>query len=195
MTCIVAIGNPSTKTVVMGGDRAISDSRGYIANSAHSKVIRNCQYLFGYAGSVRFGKLIEHCFEPPDYRGQHLDGDLDQFMNTIFMANFKAFLQENEFDMFDHREEVGSSVSELLVGIEGRIFNIEYELAAIEFMDNYAAIGSASECAVGAIATYKNIYGTKYMKENIKNALKVAAKHSTTCSEPFDILVIGEIND
>jgi 20S proteasome alpha/beta subunit len=179
----------------MGGDRAISDSNGYITRSAHPKVFRRYQYLFGYAGSVKFGKLIEHGFEPPTYRGEDADGELDEFMNTDFVEALSAFLEEKTFSMFDDKPEIGASTSGLLVGIEGRIFEIEYELAAIEFADNYAAIGSATEFAIGALATHKNIYGKKYLKNNITNALKVAAKHSTTCSEPFDIVMIGEGND
>lgn len=194
MTCIVAVGDPKTKVVFMGGDRAISDAGGFISTAAHPKVCKKNSYVFGYAGSVKFGKLIEYCFEPPVY-SEKKDGDLDRFMNTKFVSSLKAFLEEQQFDMFEHKEEIGSSMSGLLVGIEGRIFEVEYELAAIEYADNYAAIGSASEYATGALAAYKNIYGTKYIKESIINALKVAAKHSTTCSEPFDIVSLGENND
>jgi hypothetical protein len=191
MTCIVAIGDPISKITVMGGDRAVSDNSGFIATSAHPKVFVRYQYLFGYAGSIRFGKLIQYGFEPPVYVPE-LDGDLDEFMNTIFCPQLKSFLEENQFEMFDHKEEIGPSVSGLIVGIEGRIFEIEYDLAAIEYADNYAAIGSASEYAVGALSAYKNIHGSKYLTEQINGALRVAAKHSTTCSAPFDILTIGE---
>ena len=191
MTCIIAVGDPANKITVIGGDRAVSDSGGYIGSFAHPKVFTLSQYAIGYAGSIKLGKLMQYLFTPPEYVEER-DGDLDRFMNAIFCPALKSFLEENEFEMFDHKEEIGPSVSGLIVGIEGRIFEIEYEMAAIEYADNYAAIGSASEIAIGAIAAYKNAYGSKHLKSQVEGALRVAAKHSTTCEAPFDILVIGE---
>lgn len=186
MTCIVAVSNPTTKEVVMGGDRAISDVlNGITITAKHSKVFQWGSYLFGYAGDIRAGKIVQYQFEPPEPNELI---ELDHFMNIEFVNSLKACFAENEYEVSKDEHNAGFG---LIVATDGRIFEITSQFEAIEYSTNYIAIGSASEYALGSLHTtefFKNVT----MNQRVEYALAAAAEFSTTCSAPFDIISIGE---
>jgi ATP-dependent protease HslVU (ClpYQ) peptidase subunit len=185
MTCIVAIVNPITKESVMAGDRAISDvGQGFIAMSRHPKIFMFHPFLIGYAGDVKVGKLIQYYFEPSQ---PQTNIDLDEHMNTIFVSELKHLLSENEYET--NKEE--HSTFGLVVAIEGRIFEITEGFEALEYTTNYMAIGSASEYALGSLHTTE-LNNKITIRDKAVYALSAAAAFSPSCSEPFDILSIGE---
>lgn len=185
MTCIVAIGNPLTKEAIIAGDRAVSDTaQGFIAMSKHPKIFMMNSFLMGYAGDIKFGKIIQYYFQPSE---PNSDIDLDEHMNTIFMSELKQCLAENEYE--PNKEE--HSTFGLIVAIDGRVFEITVDFEALEFTTNYMAIGSASEYALGSLHTTE-LNKKMTIRDKAMHALSAAAHFSPSCSEPFDILTIGE---
>jgi len=186
MTCIVAISNPTTKEIIIGGDRAISDTlNGITITSKHPKVFKWNSYLIGYAGDIRAGKVVQYQFAPPE---PNPDIDLDYFMNTEFISNLKSCFSDNEYEISKEDHSTGFG---LIVAINGRIFEITSQFEAIEYTTNYIAIGSASDYALGSLHTTEFIKNIT-MKQRVEYALTAAAEYSTTCSAPFDIIDIGE---
>jgi hypothetical protein len=185
MTCIVAIGDPRTKQSVIAGDRAISDvNQGFISMSKHPKIFMINPYLIGYAGDIKAGKIIQYYFQPSE---PNADIELDCHMNTIFMSELKYCFEENEYE--PNKEE--HSTFGLIVAVYGRIFEITSSFEALEYTTNYMAIGSASEYALGSLHTTELNNKIK-IRDKAMYALQAAAAFSPSCSEPFDILSIGE---
>lgn len=186
MTCIVAISNPITKEIIIGGDRAISDVlNGITITAKNPKVFQWGSYLFGYAGDIRAGKIVQYSFEPSE-PSPHME--LDHFMNTEFISALKTCLAENEYEVSKEEHNAGFG---LIVAVNGRIFEITSQFEAIEYSTNYIAIGSASDYALGSLHTTEFIKNVT-MKQRVEYALATAAEFSTTCSAPFDIISIGE---
>jgi len=76
MTCISAIAHNGK--VYMGGDAAAVDDGNLVSTRKEPKVFIRNNYLIGYAGSFRFGKVVEHVFIPPKPQTDNLD----KFLNT-----------------------------------------------------------------------------------------------------------------
>lgn len=186
MTCIVAVSNPLTQEVIMGGDRAISDIlNGITITSKHPKIFKWNSYLIGYAGDIRVGKIVQYQFTPPE---PSKDIELDYFMNTEFINSLRTCLADNEYEINKEDNNAGFG---LIIAINGRIFEITSQLEAIEYSTNYIAIGSAADYAFGSLHTTEFIKNVT-MKQRVEYALAAAAEYSTTCATPFDIISIGE---
>jgi hypothetical protein len=64
MTCVVAIADGLS--VYMGGDAASADESGsFVSSRKEPKIFIRDDYILGFAGSFRFGKVVEHLFIPP----------------------------------------------------------------------------------------------------------------------------------
>jgi len=186
MTCIVAVSNPINNSIVIGGDRAISDAiNGITITTKHPKVFKWGSYLFGYAGDIRAGKIVQYYFEPDE---PQKDMELDEYMNRFFVSQLKQCLDDSEYEI--NKEDSNSGFG-LVVAVNGHIFEITSQFEAIEYATNYVAIGSASEYALGSL--HSTEFNKKItMKQRVEYALAAAAEFSTTCSAPFDIISIGE---
>lgn len=177
MTCIAAIANNGK--VYMGGDSAaVEEETHIISTRKEPKVFINGAYLIGYAGSFRFGKVVEHSFIPPK---PQLD-NLDRFLNTIFIDALKECCESAKIDPSSEDDS-----SELLIGVGGRLFEFCNDWHFGEDSHNYNSIGSGSSFAMGSL------YSTGRMKSErarINLALQAAENFSSTVRGPFTILEI-----
>lgn len=175
MTCIVAVSDG--RTVVMGGDSAAAEMEGqFVSSRVEPKVFIRNEYIIGYAGSFRFGKIVEHCFNVPDPKYT----DIDKFMNTTFVSELRQCCEENKIDNAEDKDS-----GELLIGLHGRIFELNGDWHIGEDMNNFNSIGSGSSFALGSL------YSTGRYKDNharIKLALESAEKFSPYVRRPFKIL-------
>lgn len=175
MTCIVAVGNGNT--VFMGGDSAAADeSSSFVSTRKEPKVFIKNGYLFGYAGSFRFGKVVQHTFIPPkpDFN------DLDKFLNTVFIDSLRKYCDELKVDPSSEQDS-----SEMLVGIGGRVFEFCNDWHFGEDANNYNAIGQGAQFAMGSLFSTRR---SKSPYARIKTALEASSTFSAAVRPPFTIL-------
>jgi ATP-dependent protease HslVU (ClpYQ) peptidase subunit len=178
MTCIVAITKDNK--VYMGGDSGGSDEdSGLILNFKAPKVFKRNEYIIGYAGSYRFGKLLEHSFVLPTVPSNVKTSEqLDAFMNSVFITSIRKQSKELELD----KEELEFDV---LVGIRGHLFEIGNDWYALEPTISFLTAGSGTKYALGSLYTTQT---WKDPVQRINMALSAAAEYSMDVSGPFNII-------
>lgn len=179
MTCIVAIKEEGK--LFFGADSFISDSETDIAYPMKSpKVFRNGEFLFAYCGSVRAGKIFQYDLQLPEPDLHHLD----KYMNTEFITALGACSQKNKLITDENDKE--NDLADLIVGIDGRLFEIQSHSQAIELYVDYMSLGSGSKFALGSLHTTSTLDISP--KERLRLALEASAAYSMTVGKPFNYL-------
>lgn len=170
MTVIAAIVKDNT--IYMGGDRGASDTSAIVSLSAPKIYIKN-EWIFGYAGSMGIGQIMQIINLPI------LKKDDDPFivLRTNIVDAFKS--------MMDHQGIVinEDNDTDILIGCRGRLFEFspsDWGVAEIQ----ETAIGSGGNFALGSLYTSID----KDPIERIGLALGSAITYSPTCQGPMDIL-------
>jgi ATP-dependent protease HslVU (ClpYQ) peptidase subunit len=178
MTCIVAIAKDGV--VYMGADSGGSDEEnGTIFTYLSPKVFSRNGYLIGYAGSYRFGKLLEYVFELPVIPSKaNTPEALDKFVNGTLMPSLRK--QSKELDL--NADELDF---DCIFGINGHLFEVCNDWFALEPSIPYLSTGSGMKYALGSLHTTQ---GWKDPVKRINAALQSAAEYSMTVSAPFNIL-------
>jgi ATP-dependent protease HslVU (ClpYQ) peptidase subunit len=178
MTCLVAIAKDGV--VHMGADSGGSDEEdGIIINYVSPKVFVRSGYLIGYAGSYRFGKLLEYVFDLPAIpNNANSSESLDRFINGTLMSSLRK--QAKELDLSQDELDF-----DCLFGIKGHIFEICNDWFALEPAMPYLAAGSGTKYALGSLHTTQ---GWKDPAKRINVALAAAAEYSMSVAAPFHIL-------
>lgn len=182
MTCIVAVKN--NNKVYIGGDSALVDlSNGIKTRIATPKVFNCFKYAIGYAGSARMGQLLFNYFEPSDPPSN--PNELEMHMVTTFVDELRALAEEKGLRLSLSDSEM-NDFAQIIVGVNGRIFVIEEDWQASEWLHNYAAIGSGCAVALGSLHSTEK-YKIK-PEERLMAALQAAEDHTVTVCEPFHII-------
>lgn len=176
MTCIVALTNG--QTVYMGGDSAaVDEHNGFITTRKEPKVFIRGEYIIGYAGSFRFGKVVEHSFNVPD----PIYTDINKFMNTEFVSALRECADDSRLDLSSDDKDMG----ELLIGVHGKIFELNGDWHIGEDSNDFNCIGSGSSYALGSLFSTGKM---KNQRARIEIALKAAENFSAYVKRPFTIL-------
>lgn len=172
MTCIVAVKHEGK--LYFGADSYLSDS-GFAYPMKDHKFFRKGPFLIGYCNSVRAGKVFQYEaeFPDPDY------SNLPRYMNTEFTAVLTDLAQRHNFEL-DETLEL-NDVADLIVGIDGRLFEVQSHVQAIEWPTDYMAIGSGARPALGSLHSTKHLPPT----QRTKLALEAAAMYSEGVGKPF----------
>jgi ATP-dependent protease HslVU (ClpYQ) peptidase subunit len=173
MTVIAAIRTPTS--ILMGGDSA-RRTDGSIALVAAPKVFRNGDYLFGVSGSPRLAEILKYEFRPPR---KTVAASWDEFLARSFVPKLKAALGA-ELGLVDK--------SNILVGTKGGgIFEVTGNWFANQSREQYAAIGSGGDWALGSLHSTRGSPRGRLLR-----ALKAAAHFNAYVRPPFTILELPE---
>ena len=172
MTCIVGISDG--KSVYIGGDRAISDGD-VILSMSRPKVGVRGDWIYGYAGDIGIGQLIEVIDLP-------IVGDKDD--PYLLILNEIIYTLHERIDNFIKNDE---PQAEFLIGCKGRLFELNTEAWGIAEVQE-SAIGSGSQYALGSLYTTYPLYTDIHTRTKL--ALESAITYSPTCQGPIDILSI-----
>lgn len=181
MTCIAAVAHDGK--VYMGGDSA--GVGGYdLTVRADAKVFRNGPFVFGFTTSFRMGQLLRHALTAP-----RPEGDLERFMCTTFVDAVRECLKAGGYASTHHDTESGGT---FLVGVSGRLFQIDSDYQVGESRDRYDAVGCGSGYALGSLHLTAGIdWRDCHPNWRVRSALKAAAHHSAGVRGPFRIVVGG----
>lgn len=174
MTCIVGI--IKRDKVIIGGDSA-GVGYGDITIRKDKKVFKNNGFVIGCTSSFRMIQLLQFSFTPPKIKSK----ELFEYMCTDFITEVrKCFADGGYLQKYNDGDEKGGS---FLVGINGRLFNIQDDFQVAESVLNFDAIGCGYGYALGSLFSTKSIGLNE--KKRLKIALKTATKFSTGVEPPF----------
>jgi 20S proteasome alpha/beta subunit len=167
MTCVVGITNGTR--VYIGADRSASDEITIVSMCRPKVHIKN-NFVFGYAGSLGTGQLMEMINFKNDY------DDVYTYIRLDIVEQMKKAIES----FGSTSEEHGVS---FLIGREGRLFEFSTEdWSVIEVEET--AVGSGGPIALGSLYTSKHFDNIEY---RIDRALNAAITYAPTCSGPIDI--------
>lgn len=171
MTCIVGITNGFN--VYMGGERSASDGESIISMSRPKIHVRE-DWIFGYAGNIGTGQLLEMI--PLPIVGE--DDDPYFLLRLQVVEDLKKAI-----DSFGDDE---SDDTDFLIGCKGRLFEFSTDgWGVVEVFET--SIGTGTSYALGSL--YTSI-GETDPERRIELALGAAITYSPTCQGPWDILKI-----
>ncbi|MFE9886268.1 hypothetical protein [Streptomyces scopuliridis] len=172
MTVIVGLVHKGR--VHLGGDSAgVSGYR--LTVRRDPKVFATGPYVMGFTTSFRMGQLLHHAFKPPRPKG-----DLDRFMVTRFIDALRSCLKDGGWAQKDSEQERAGC---FLVGIHGRLYAIDSDYQVGESADNYAAVGSGDEIALGALHATANL--SMKPRARLTAALTAADHHNAGVCAPY----------
>jgi len=173
------VGLVHQNRVFIGGDSAGVAGLSLTVR-ADTKVFRNAAYLFGFTTSFRMGQLIHYSFEPPEPTG-----DLERFMATTFVDALRSCLKDGGWARKDNEREEGGT---FLVGVQGRLFTVHEDYQVGEGADEYAAVGSGADIALGAL--YATAGTRMAPRKRVDVALHAAERFSAGVRSPFICLAL-----
>jgi ATP-dependent protease HslVU (ClpYQ) peptidase subunit len=169
MTVIVGISD--SDSVYIGGDRGVSDNDSILSMS-RSKVSYRDGWLFGYAGTLGTGQLMEFINLPKVLKND----DPYKLLRMDIVEQLKAFYDT-------HGRDIEDNGTDWLIGYGNRLFELSSgDWGVLEV--SYSAIGSGSTFALGSLHTSQNWRDTK---KRVHKSLESAISFSPTCKHPIDI--------
>lgn len=174
MTCIVGLVDKGN--VYIGGDSAGVSSLS-ISIRADEKVFINGPFIMGFTTSFRMGQLLRYKFTPPK---QTIDVDDMKYMVTEFIDSCRKCFVDNGFGTAK-----GDDGGNFLVGYNGCLYNIDVDFQVGIPVNQFDAVGSGEDLALGAMFATKKI---KKPEDRIKMALEAASAFNAGVAPPFRIL-------
>jgi len=181
MTCIVGIIDKETDKVFIGGDSA-GTGGGKVTIRKDKKVFIRDNFIIGYTSSFRMGQLLM-CDDRFKLREKNKDEDDFHYLVNVFIPSIQELFKIGGYlTKKDEAIEGGT----FLLGYNKRLYTIYCDFQIEETNDNYMAVGSGGEFALGSLFSSK---GTELTTDQrINKALEAATYFATGVSGPFNIL-------
>lgn len=179
MTCIVGLVH--CNRVHMGADSAGVAGLDIVVRR-DPKLFRVGELLIGFTTSFRMGQLLAYGFTPPK---RHPADDVMAWMVTEFIEAVRSRFKSGGFTRVENAEESGGC---FLVGIAGRLFQIDSDFQVGEVRNGMMAVGCGAAYALGALYSM----GDFPPADRITTALHAAAEFSAGVRGPFVMLASGE---
>jgi hypothetical protein len=169
VTCIV--GLVEDNTIYMGGDRSASDDISIVSMIKPKVSIRD-EWIYGYAGTIGIGQLINYIDLPSP------EGDIEKLIRLDICESLKTMIDS-------HARDIENDDTGFLIGAKGRLFEFNVSDWGVLEIDQ-TSIGSGSQIAFGSL--YTSIDNNPI--DRIGLAIGAAITYSPSCQGPIDILYI-----
>lgn len=181
MTCIA--GAIKGSELWIGADAVSVQGCSAARMSTQAKVFQVGEFLIGSSGTLRIQQIIRYMFTPPA-----IESDIVAYMVKVFVPALRAAIKDNGGEIIDP-----SGNSQLdgryLIGVRGRLFEIDSSYAVFEAKAPYAAVGCADQEALSAMFTATSLMaGDITPKQVVERGLLAAVEFDTGIRQPFTIL-------
>jgi len=174
MTCIVGVTHKGR--VYMGGDSAGVSGLDLTVRK-DQKVFPNGEFAIGFTSSFRMGQILQYVFIPPEIVAGE---SLSAFIVSRFIPAVRDTFKREGFTYVESSREHGGC---FLVGVRGRLFQIDSDFQVGESIDAFAAIGCGPAYAYGSLHSTTGAPGKRIM-----SALEAAAHFSAGVVGPFNMV-------
>ena len=172
MTTVIGV-EYANRCVVLGDSRIVGDSKIY-SHPEMVKVVANGNYLVGVAGDVRALQVVLHTWKPPVLLVKEKN-DLFKFMVNKVAPSLKQLL--TDAGLLDSKSPDKEFEINIIVGLNGNLFEIDSDFAVSRNSDGYYAIGTGGDIALGAL----------YAGATPEQAADIAAINDSKTAGPFTI--------
>jgi len=167
----VIVGLKDKDTVYIGGDRGVSDND-VIISMSRPKITKRDGWVFGYAGTLGTGQLMEFIEFPKVLKND----------DPYFLLRLDIVEQlKKAYDTYGR--DIEDNGTDWLIGYKNRLFEISSGDWGVLEID-YSAIGSGSAFALASLYTSKN---WRDAKRRVHTAIESSITFSPTCNHPIDI--------
>lgn len=146
MTTIIGV-EFTNRCVILGDSRIVGDSKIY-SHPDMVKVVTNGNYLVGVAGDVRALQVVLHTWKPPAFLAKDKT-NVFQFMVNKVAPSLKQLL--TDAGLLDSKSPDKEFEINIIVGLNGNLFEIDSDFAVSRNSDGYYAIGTGGDYALGAL--------------------------------------------
>ena len=181
MTCVVGMVDPENRMQYLASDSLYSDgSRAAVGRL--EKVYRAGDYLIGFCGTPRAIQLLRYNTKlpAPPKDPLHLMG----FMASDFIKHVRTLFNEAGLVVKGDgvMEQLGDM--QIMVVVRGHIFVIWSDMQVDETVEDYNAIGSGEDLALGSL------YSTEGhpAESRIHMAIAAASHHCESVGGPVNLL-------
>lgn len=200
----VAVGLVADGVVYMGADSALTASDGSTTRILHEpKIFRLGPMVISFVGSVRVGQIVRFQVTVPKQKPRT---DVLKFMVRDFVEAVRTKLDDlGAAGTIDGDDKDGpgghhtASMTQLLVGYAGRLFEITPDFFVSEALNGMEAIGSGGDAAIGAL--YAQHCFLREMKRRkapvvysprtrVMDALEAAHRATANVAPPFRIITV-----
>jgi ATP-dependent protease HslVU (ClpYQ) peptidase subunit len=185
MTVIVAVVSDDGE-IIFGADSAATDTAGTLALRGDAKVFKRDGYTIGFCGSYRVGQLVKHEMRLPAIDHEMTAAQAERFMVREFVPRVRKLLSKSGCMNTTGVDKLEDS-SSFLVGFDGYLFVIADDLQVEISQDDYAAIGSGAQLALGSLHADKTS-GHLSAYDAVQNALWAAERYCSNVRGPFLIM-------
>jgi hypothetical protein len=177
VTTVVALQGKGWASIACDS-RATEGPRPYTLPKEVCKVVKNGPYLIGVTGDLQYIPLIEYSFSPTSPQTDISVKELDRFMTTVFIPEYRDFLKETSMNT---KEDADIGVPGALVLINGIIYDIDSTFTWLRDPSGIYSEGSGESYAHGSLLTsigrnmgkLEIVDAKKFMIEAITNAIKL----------------------
>ena len=178
----VGVGVVEDGVVYLGYDSMTSNN--WIAhNSVTKRPIQKGEMTILVSGSSRAAQLMQYRFDPPE---QHKAMSDEEYMVMNVVDEIRRVFHEGGHASVENEQE--SSGAEMLIGYHGHLYIVQTDFQVLETHDDYAAIGSGQEVALGSLHSTTSASP----KKRLRLALEAAAYHTPFVRGPFQIVTVGD---
>jgi ATP-dependent protease HslVU (ClpYQ) peptidase subunit len=141
--------------------------------------------LIGASGGSRAGFLVRSMLPP-----EHLEGvDTHTYIAEFFVNALRDRYEKAGYLKTDNGTEENEAI--LMVGYQGSLFVVWYNFQVDEYDEDYAAIGSGMDIALGALHVLAEFSHGGIM-EKLRAALFACEYHNPYVRRPFTIMKVEE---
>jgi ATP-dependent protease HslVU (ClpYQ) peptidase subunit len=170
MTCVLAYKN--NDTVYLSSDSAVTNPWGEQTRAKMPKIFQNGELFFGICGSLRMGQILEFLYTPPNR--SCAKNDLEYIVSCVVESVRETF-KEYGFSTIENNEERGG---DFIIVYRNEIYEVQNDFSVIISNNNYAAIGSGGNFALGALYAFENssfVFTEDFLTIPIKAAIEFQA--------------------
>ena len=175
MTTIVGVQNADG--CVIASDSRVAEGGKVYTHPKMVKAIERGSYIIGGAGDYRALQVVLHGWQPPLVNAKAKQ-NLYEFVINKVAPSLKKTLSEAGIEFNKPSDGDDKFELQLLIGINGSLFEIDSDFAVAMNDTGLYAIGSGGDYALGAL----------HAGATIMNAMEIAALNNNGTSAPFYVL-------
>jgi ATP-dependent protease HslVU (ClpYQ) peptidase subunit len=175
MTTIIGVQNEDG--CVIASDSRVAEGGKVYTHPEMVKAVERGSYVIGGAGDYRALQVVLHGWTPPLVTAK-AKTNLYEFVINKVAPSLKATLTEAGIDFGKTTDGDDKFELQLLIGINGTIFELDSDFAVAMNDTGLYAIGSGGEYALGAL----------HAGATVLDAMRIAAVNNNGTSAPFHIL-------
>lgn len=175
MTTIVGVQNADG--CVIASDSRVAEGGKVYTHPEMVKAIERGSYIIGGAGDYRALQVVLHGWQPPMVTAKAKQ-NLYEFVINKVAPSLKATLLDAGIDFGKSTDNDDKFELQLIIGINGTLFEIDSDFAVAMNDTGLYAIGSGGDYALGAL----------HAGASVLDAMRIAAINNNGTSAPFYIL-------